>query len=93
MLHIPLTYIEIDRVDCLPIFVCLHSNKTSLISYFVGCEARFTAKSSLYVHMKKHDHSGEKINYHCPIEGCLKKYSSKASLRSHIGKHFSNISK
>ncbi|KAL5006847.1 hypothetical protein ScPMuIL_015653 [Solemya velum] len=53
-----------------------------------GCKARFTAKSSLYVHLKKHDHSGETITYHCPMEGCERKYSTKANLRQHILKHF-----
>lgn len=53
-----------------------------------GCKTRFTAKSSLYIHLKKHDHSGEKIIYPCPMEGCEKKYSTKVSLRNHIMKHY-----
>ncbi|KAK3101534.1 hypothetical protein FSP39_004280 [Pinctada imbricata] len=53
-----------------------------------GCTLKFTAKSSLYVHMKKHDsYKNEKITYHCPIEGCLKKYAAKSALRQHIVKH------
>ncbi|CAI9740110.1 finger ZXDC-like [Octopus vulgaris] len=55
-----------------------------------GCKTRFTAKSSLYIHLKKHDHSGKKITYHCPMEGCEKKYSTKVSLRNHIMKHYNN---
>lgn len=56
-----------------------------------GCSVKFTAKSSLYVHMKKHDSSGEKITYHCPMEGCEKKYSNKVTLRQHLVKqHLSN---
>ena len=48
------------------------------------------AKSSLYVHMKKHDpkDEGQEIMYHCPMDGCDQKYTCKASLRQHIIKHF-----
>lgn len=48
---------------------------------------KFTAKSSLYVHMKKHEQSEEKITYHCPMDGCHKKYTNKINLRQHIVKH------
>lgn len=49
-----------------------------------GCDAKFTAKSSLYVHLKKHSGSSEKVTYPCPIENCDKKYNCKSSLRIHM---------
>ncbi|XP_074660404.1 uncharacterized protein LOC141912882 [Tubulanus polymorphus] len=64
-----------------------HNGNRPFICPVEGCDCKFTARSSLYVHMKKHDQSGEKIIYHCPLEGCLKKYGTKASLRNHINKH------
>ena len=57
-------------------------------SCFKGCKTRFTAKSSLYIHLKKHDHSGEKFIYPCPMKGCEKKYTTKVNLRNHIMKHY-----
>ena len=65
-----------------------------------GCGQKFVAKSSVYVHLKKHDKaekrgengatdwSDKEITYHCPMETCDKRYNSKAKLRSHILKHF-----
>ena len=52
-----------------------------------GCDASFTARSSLYVHLTKHDKDGGKMVFHCPVEGCSRKYSTKALLRTHILKH------
>ena len=56
----------------------------------LGCDARFTAKSSMYVHIKKHSEADKKVTYFCPLDGCDKKYNSKTTLRSHIGKHYQN---
>lgn len=56
-----------------------------------GCGIKFTAKSSLFVHIKKHENGGKKVMYHCPMEGCLKKYSNKPSLRAHIVKHVKQV--
>ena len=72
---------------CVVTYVFVHVQVHTVIS---GCNAKFVAKSSLYVHMKKHDPKGEEqeIMYHCPMEGCAQKYTCKASLRQHIIKHF-----
>ena len=55
--------------------------------FVAGCDASFTARSSLYVHLTKHDKDGGKMVFHCPVEGCSRKYSTKALLRTHILKH------
>jgi hypothetical protein len=54
---------------------------------FPGCEAKFTAKSSLYVHVKKHKSPANKDTFVCPIENCNHKYLRKASLRHHMAKN------
>ncbi|CAL4086330.1 unnamed protein product, partial [Meganyctiphanes norvegica] len=56
------------------------------------CGAKFTAKSSLYVHLKKHDgktvkENNNKVTYHCPIDSCDRSYNSKFSLRQHMLKN------
>ncbi|XP_069194336.1 uncharacterized protein [Procambarus clarkii] len=52
------------------------------------CNAKFTAKSSLYVHLKKHEgktkDNNNKVTYHCPIDTCDKSYNSKFNLRQHM---------
>ena len=53
-----------------------------------GCNASFTAKSSWYVHVKKHELRKDSIVYYCPIEGCDKKYKDKMGLRAHIDRHY-----
>ncbi|KAK7098551.1 hypothetical protein V1264_002819 [Littorina saxatilis] len=55
-----------------------------------GCEANFTAKSSLYVHLSKHNKGGGKMVFRCPIDHCTSKYSTKALLRTHMLKHLIN---
>ncbi|KAL3841389.1 hypothetical protein ACJMK2_019541 [Sinanodonta woodiana] len=77
------------RAEHLKGHMVTHSGVKPFACPVEGCTAKFTARSSLYVHLKKHDHSGESITYHCPMEGCEKKYSSKTSLRQHILKHLS----
>nr|XP_053635711.1 uncharacterized protein LOC128690944 isoform X1 [Cherax quadricarinatus]XP_053635712.1 uncharacterized protein LOC128690944 isoform X1 [Cherax quadricarinatus] len=55
------------------------------------CNAKFTAKSSLYVHLKKHEgktkDNNNKVTYHCPIDTCDKSYNSKFNLRQHMLKN------
>nr|XP_027228135.1 uncharacterized protein LOC113820075 [Penaeus vannamei] len=55
------------------------------------CNAKFTAKSSLYVHLKKHEgktkENNNKVTYHCPIDTCDKSYNSKFNLRQHMLKN------
>lgn len=60
------------------------------------CNAKFTAKSSLYVHLKKHEgkakENNNKVTYHCPIDTCDKNYNSKHSLRQHMLKEHTILS-
>lgn len=68
-----------------------HSGDKPFACPIEGCDIKFTAKSSLFVHIKKHENGGKKVMYHCPMEGCLKKYSNKPSLRAHIVKHVKQV--
>lgn len=68
-----------------------HSGDKPFACPVEGCGIKFTAKSSLFVHIKKHENGGKKVMYHCPMEGCLKKYSNKPSLRAHIVKHVKQV--
>ncbi|XP_060599336.1 zinc finger protein 236-like [Ruditapes philippinarum] len=56
------------------------------------CGQKFVSKSSVYVHLKKHEKAkslDEKdVTYHCPMDSCDKRYNTKAKLRQHILKHF-----
>ncbi|KAL4224475.1 hypothetical protein ACF0H5_015176 [Mactra antiquata] len=52
------------------------------------CSQKFMSKSSVYVHLKKHEKADREVTYHCPMETCDKKYNTKAKLRQHIVKHF-----
>ena len=49
---------------------------------------RFSARSSLYVHTKKHREPAKGVIYFCPLEGCNSRYKSKTQLRTHIEKHY-----
>lgn len=66
--------------------IVIHSGDKPFHCPHESCNAKFTAKSSLYVHVKKHCHSSLKVVYPCPLEGCLKKYNSKATLKQHLHK-------
>jgi len=61
---------------------------TYLFISWTDCGVKFSAKSSLYVHLKKHSKSksatGDKVVYHCPIEKCTRTYTCKSSLRQHM---------
>ncbi|CAG5118341.1 unnamed protein product [Candidula unifasciata] len=80
---------QFHRSEHLKGHLITHSGDRPFICPVEGCGNTFTAKSSLYVHLKKHDESGKTIVYHCPMENCDKHYANKASLRQHIlVKHF-----
>jgi hypothetical protein len=59
-----------------------------LLFSWTDCGVKFSAKSSLYVHLKKHNKPksavGDKVVYHCPIEKCSRTYTCKSSLRQHM---------
>ncbi|XP_061793917.1 zinc finger protein ZXDC [Nerophis lumbriciformis] len=49
-----------------------------------GCSARFSARSSLYIHSKKHKQDGSTLRTRCPVASCSKHFSSRSSLKSHM---------
>ncbi|XP_051987109.1 zinc finger protein ZXDC isoform X2 [Xyrauchen texanus] len=52
-----------------------------------GCNAKFSARSSLYIHSKKHKQNGVSLRSRCPVVGCTKHFSSRSSLKTHMLKH------
>ena len=65
-----------------------HNVMIYLFFSWTDCGVKFSAKSSLYVHLKKHNKpksaTGDKVVYHCPIEKCTRTYTCKSSLRQHM---------
>lgn len=59
---------------------------------YADCGQKFVSKSSVYVHLKKHEKAklleDKEVTYHCPMDSCDKRYNTKAKLRQHILKHF-----
>uniref|UniRef100_A0A8C6LJ17 C2H2-type domain-containing protein n=1 Tax=Nothobranchius furzeri TaxID=105023 RepID=A0A8C6LJ17_NOTFU len=49
-----------------------------------GCNAKFSARSSLYIHSRKHKQDGSSPRTRCPVASCSKHFSSRSSLKSHI---------
>lgn len=54
---------------------------------FSGCNAKFSARSSLYIHSKKHKQDASTLRTRCPVANCSKHFSSRSSLKSHMLKH------
>uniref|UniRef100_A0A3Q2FSU5 Si:dkey-156n14.3 n=1 Tax=Cyprinodon variegatus TaxID=28743 RepID=A0A3Q2FSU5_CYPVA len=52
-----------------------------------GCYAKFSARSSLYIHSKKHKQDASSLRTRCPVANCSKHFSSRSSLKSHMLKH------
>ncbi|TNN79671.1 Zinc finger protein ZXDC [Liparis tanakae] len=52
-----------------------------------GCNAKFSARSSLYIHSKKHKQDASTLRTRCPMANCSKHFSSRSSLKSHMLKH------
>ncbi|CAL1535098.1 unnamed protein product [Lymnaea stagnalis] len=80
----PMCRKQFHRSEHLRGHLITHSGDRPFVCPVEGCGNTFTAKSSLYVHLKKHDESGKTIVYHCPMEKCERHYANKASLRQHI---------
>lgn len=57
-----------------------------------GCSSRFAAKSSLYVHLKKHaQQGGERLVYACPVGSCARRFLSRGALCQHIERSHSLV--
>lgn len=55
--------------------------------FSTGCNAKFSARSSLYIHSKKHKQDSSALRNRCPLADCSKHFSSRSSLKSHMVKH------
>ncbi|XP_077459666.1 zinc finger protein ZXDC isoform X1 [Stigmatopora argus] len=49
-----------------------------------GCIAKFSARSSLYIHTKKHKQDTGILRTRCPVPNCSKQFSSRSTVRSHM---------
>lgn len=49
-----------------------------------GCCARFSARSSLYIHSKKHLQDVAAPKSRCPVSSCNRLFTSKHSLKAHV---------
>ncbi|KAK6973439.1 hypothetical protein BgiMline_024648 [Biomphalaria glabrata] len=80
----PMCRKQFQRSEHLRGHLITHTGDRPFVCPVEGCGNTFTAKSTLYVHLKKHDESGKTIVYHCPMEKCERHYTNKVSLRQHI---------
>jgi len=55
-----------------------------LLIFLIDCGAEFTARSTLYVHAKRHNVETAGLTYPCEHPGCNKQYSGKSNLRKHV---------
>ncbi|XP_044919339.1 zinc finger protein ZXDC isoform X6 [Mustela putorius furo] len=51
---------------------------------FPGCCARFSARSSLYIHSKKHLQDVGAPKSRCPVSSCNRLFTSKHSMKAHV---------
>lgn len=51
-----------------------------------GCCAKFSARSSLYIHSKKHLQDVDSLKTRCPVSSCNKLFTSKHSMKTHMVK-------
>lgn len=54
--------------------------------YISGCCAKFSARSSLYIHSKKHLQDVDSLKMRCPVSSCSKLFNSKHSMKTHMVK-------
>ncbi|UYV64053.1 hypothetical protein LAZ67_2006405 [Cordylochernes scorpioides] len=64
----------------------IHSGAKPFACPHEGCPAAFSAKSTLYVHLKKHlgNVSGPKVLHPCPATDCSQRFSCKTTLQEHL---------
>lgn len=58
-------------------------NDVRFVCPFEGCSVKFTAKSSLYIHMKRHKGQNE-AGLRCVIESCGHKFNDSLGLGNHV---------
>ncbi|MEQ2201611.1 hypothetical protein XENOCAPTIV_015050, partial [Xenoophorus captivus] len=73
----------------LPLFVQVRDPLCATQKVVVGllpacCCAKFSARSSLYIHSKKHKQDASTLRTRCPVANCSKHFSSRSSLKSHV---------
>jgi hypothetical protein len=56
----------------------------SIMLCALDCGAEFTARSTLYVHAKRHNVDTANLTFPCEHPGCNKQYSGKSNLRKHM---------
>ena len=59
-------------------------SKFSNCRSLLDCGAEFTARSTLYVHAKRHNVDTANLTFPCEHPGCNKQYSGKSNLRKHM---------
>ncbi|XP_018021549.1 uncharacterized protein LOC108677779 [Hyalella azteca] len=92
----PVCHKSFLRSEHLKGHLLLHTGVRNFACTQPECSAKFTAKSSLYVHLKKHAKKlacvaspetgggkGGATALYCPVQSCLKGFSSKAALKEH----------
>ncbi|PKU46395.1 zinc finger protein hypothetical protein [Limosa lapponica baueri] len=55
-------------------------------AFCAGCCAKFSARSSLYIHSKKHLQDVDSLKTRCPVSSCNKLFTSKHSMKTHMVK-------
>lgn len=56
----------------------------SFVLFVPGCCARFSARSSLYIHSKKHLQDVGAPKSRCPVSSCNRLFTSKHSMKAHV---------
>lgn len=70
----------------------LSSSDVTLVFLSVpGCCARFSARSSLYIHSKKHLQDVGAPKSRCPVSSCNRLFTSKHSMKAHMVRQHSRL--